>query len=67
MIRHHRVQMPPVAMSAPLCISDSDSGGRAKSAMEAATRIHCYASALLPTRISCPNESVGTDGTDIPS
>ena len=46
MIRHHRVQMPPVAMSAPLCVRESDSGGRVKSVMVTATSIHCGASAV---------------------
>jgi hypothetical protein len=39
-MKHHRVQMAPVAVSARFCVSDSFSTGRAKSEMPARTMAH---------------------------
>ena len=40
-MRHQRVQISPVQVSARFCVKDSFSAGRAKSEMPAMTSAHC--------------------------
>lgn len=40
-MKHHRVQMAPVAISATFCVRDRLSAGRAKSEMPVSTSAHC--------------------------
>lgn len=46
-IRHHLVQIAPVAMRAAFCVRDSLSAGRAMSERPAKTRTHCRLNELL--------------------
>ena len=46
MIRHHRVQIRPVVVSAAFCVSESFSAGRAKSDTPASTSAHFITGAL---------------------
>jgi hypothetical protein len=47
MIKHHRVQIAPVAVRAAFCVRESFSAGRAKSATPARTRHHCHSLVLF--------------------
>lgn len=45
-MKHHRVQMAPVAVKAMFCVRESFSAGRWKSLIPAITRAHCVSSRM---------------------
>jgi hypothetical protein len=47
MMKHHRVQIAPVHISATFCVIESCEAGRVKSEAPARTKHHCVTLALL--------------------
>lgn len=54
MIKHHLVQIKPVAVKAPFWVKESFSAGRAKSLTPARTRLHCHIVSSDRLEVVCP-------------